>query len=394
MLPVILVAVGAYLIGDSVLEDKKYARGGELDWANDENEQLGKWLLSTKSGKNIIAESKNSQELEKNVRDYTNDYDGIAGLSMDDEDEGLDWVTFDDLYNEIHSRKEQGGYMADGGELNVNDIINKFGNYINTDEAQKKWDNSTEEERLIACGYNSDYQNVKFKDLPIYVKSNVSQYYFLDKYGERTTNKSMFKADGGKMAKGGVMPKGARSGIKIKNWYVKNYPTDELGEDINDTITFKGYWAMTSQGYNPYKVLGVDDSVVRERVDGKLSEILGVDNYEYKKGGKLVGKQKNLDVNKNGKLDAEDFKMLRGKKMAKGGKLKINGDDFSFLLDLTDKELSKRLDLTRKQQDINGKQYLAAKEKNESTKKVEDSRKNLDNQERAIIEARARKMAK
>jgi hypothetical protein len=32
---------------------------------------------------------------------------------------------------------------------------------------------------------------------------------------------------------------------------------------------------------------------------------------EYKKGGKLVGKQKNLDVNKNGKLDAEDFKMLR-----------------------------------------------------------------------------------
>ena len=33
----------------------------------------------------------------------------------------------------------------------------------------------------------------------------------------------------------------------------------------------------------------------------------------------LVGKQKNLDVNKNGKLDAADFKMLRGNKMAKGG---------------------------------------------------------------------------
>ena len=32
----------------------------------------------------------------------------------------------------------------------------------------------------------------------------------------------------------------------------------------------------------------------------------------------LVGKQKNLDVNKNGKIDAQDFKMLRGK-MAKGG---------------------------------------------------------------------------
>jgi hypothetical protein len=42
---------------------------------------------------------------------------------------------------------------------------------------------------------------------------------------------------------------------------------------------------------------------------------------DYAKGGKLVGKQKNLDVNKNGKLDAEDFKMLRSKKMAKGGEV-------------------------------------------------------------------------
>ena len=33
--------------------------------------------------------------------------------------------------------------------------------------------------------------------------------------------------------------------------------------------------------------------------------------FNYAEGGKLVGKQKNLDVNKNGKLDAEDFKMLR-----------------------------------------------------------------------------------
>ena len=40
---------------------------------------------------------------------------------------------------------------------------------------------------------------------------------------------------------------------------------------------------------------------------------------QAKYGARLVGKQKNLDVNKNGKLDAEDFKMLRGEKMANGG---------------------------------------------------------------------------
>jgi len=37
MLPLILVAVGAYLIGDSVLGDKKYAKGGmakgQPEWA-------------------------------------------------------------------------------------------------------------------------------------------------------------------------------------------------------------------------------------------------------------------------------------------------------------------------------------------------------------------------
>jgi len=79
---------------------------------------------------------------------------------------------------------------------------------------------------------------------------------------------------------------------------------------------------------------------------------------------------------------------MKKKAMAKNSKLKINEDDFSFLLDLSDRELSKRLDLVRKQQDINSKQYFSARDKKESTTKIEESRKRLDNQERAIIEAR------
>jgi len=79
-----------------------------------------------------------------------------------------------------------------------------------------------------------------------------------------------------------------------------------------------------------------------------------------------------------------------GGMMAKGGKLKVNGEDFSFLLELSDKELSKRLDLVRKQKNINAKQYFSAREKGESTTKIEESGNNLDNQERAIIEARIR----
>jgi hypothetical protein len=57
----------------------------------------------------------------------------------------------------------------------------------------------------------------------------------------------------------------------------------------------------------------------------KSEEIVFIsDNYakkSMKTGGKLIGKQKNLDLNKNGKLDSEDFKMIRGNKKANGGGL-------------------------------------------------------------------------
>jgi hypothetical protein len=286
MLPLILVAVGAYLIGDSVLSDKKYAKGGQLDAksAKKRLEQLRKELRAERISYGELIEL-------ENLKEYIDENDielkQAAGIpEFEDEDEYA-----------------KGGYMAKGGKM---DSLSENGKKVFNQMKREKVNRYYVSYRTV--GQYADDMKIKLSEKEM---NDVADLYV-----------STMMSDGGMMAKGGVMPKGARSGIKIKNWYVKNYPTDELGEDINDTITFKGYWAMTSQGYNPYEVLGVDDSVVRERVDGKLSEILGVDNYEYKKGGKLVGKQKNLDVNKNGKLDAEDFKILRGEKMAKGGKAK------------------------------------------------------------------------
>ena len=70
---------------------------------------------------------------------------------------------------------------------------------------------------------------------------------------------------------------GVAKRTNIKNWYTKNYPTDDLGKEINSERNFWQLWTMMSQGYNPYEFLDVYDSVVRERVMEKLSEILGVD---------------------------------------------------------------------------------------------------------------------
>lgn len=79
-----------------------------------------------------------------------------------------------------------------------------------------------------------------------------------------------------------------------------------------------------------------------------------------------------------------------------GKKLMVGTDDFSFLLDLSDRELSNRLDLIQDQQKRNGKQYMDAFQKKENTSKIEEARKRLDDQESAIIEARIRvkKMSK
>jgi len=47
--------------------------------------------------------------------------------------------------------------------------------------------------------------------------------------------------------------------------------------------------------------------------------------------GKLTGGQAKIDMNKNNKIDAEDFKMLRGeepKKLNQGGGIAIKGTKF------------------------------------------------------------------
>jgi len=102
--------------------------------------------------------------------------------------------------------------------------------------------------------------------------------------------------------------------------------------------------------------------------DIKELETWSMEN-SYAKGGKLVGKQKNLDVNKNGKLDSEDFKMLRGEKMAMGGKVK-----FEDKVKAIKESLLKRKKVSPKVQKDYGKTY-SPKEAEESAKRIAASQR-------------------
>lgn len=68
----------------------------------------------------------------------------------------------------------------------------------------------------------------------------------------------------------------------IKEYYLKTFPTDELGYELNDNITFSDLFIALDNYKDVYEFLGVDDSIVRERVFGELSVVMNVDyNYIY-----------------------------------------------------------------------------------------------------------------
>jgi hypothetical protein len=66
----------------------------------------------------------------------------------------------------------------------------------------------------------------------------------------------------------------------IKEYYVENFPTDDLGLELNETPTFPGLLNKLIVGEDVYRYIGVTDSIVRERLFEKLAETLNV-SYDY-----------------------------------------------------------------------------------------------------------------
>ena len=63
--------------------------------------------------------------------------------------------------------------------------------------------------------------------------------------------------------------------LNVREWYMTEYPTDELGEMINKDVTFFDVMGALLTGKCVYELLlgEYGDSLVRERVFAKLSEL-------------------------------------------------------------------------------------------------------------------------
>lgn len=63
----------------------------------------------------------------------------------------------------------------------------------------------------------------------------------------------------------------------IRDWYLKAYPSDDLGSSIGKNFTFRDVINALNDNQDIYPAIGVSDSVVRERIFGKIAEILDID---------------------------------------------------------------------------------------------------------------------
>lgn len=63
--------------------------------------------------------------------------------------------------------------------------------------------------------------------------------------------------------------------LEVRNWYMETFPTDELGNEIWEHITFNEIFSILHRRDTIYRLLA-GDSVIRERVFAKLADVMNV----------------------------------------------------------------------------------------------------------------------
>ena len=66
----------------------------------------------------------------------------------------------------------------------------------------------------------------------------------------------------------------------LREFYLSNHPSDELGEEINPNTNFVGLLNCLHEGNDVYEYIGVSDSIIRERLFEGLAYQLN-SSYDY-----------------------------------------------------------------------------------------------------------------
>lgn len=76
------------------------------------------------------------------------------------------------------------------------------------------------------------------------------------------------------------VPEAEQMSKKISPWYQSEFPGDDLGEEISPDVSFQTLYNAVCDGRDVYDVIGVGDSIIRERCFEHLSDIIGLSYNE------------------------------------------------------------------------------------------------------------------
>lgn len=65
--------------------------------------------------------------------------------------------------------------------------------------------------------------------------------------------------------------------IPLKRWYVNKHGDDAICMQLNGRVTFDALWKAICNGEDVYKLIGVADSIVRERLFAELANRMELD---------------------------------------------------------------------------------------------------------------------
>lgn len=63
----------------------------------------------------------------------------------------------------------------------------------------------------------------------------------------------------------------------VKDEYVQDFPTDDLGKEINENLNYLQVFNGLLSGDDIYEMIGVEDSLIRERVLRMLAYLMEMD---------------------------------------------------------------------------------------------------------------------
>ena len=77
-------------------------------------------------------------------------------------------------------------------------------------------------------------------------------------------------------------PQAYNKSTTLRHYYINSYPSDTLCKEMNKYVTFVDLFECLDNYQDVYSLINVYDSLVRERLFDKLSQMMCVDyNYIY-----------------------------------------------------------------------------------------------------------------